>query len=228
MREGRPFTLEGTKDKTGSSSALGPPPGAQQRPPQPLVRSSGGGEGLPGTSFPLPTTQKVLRARPPSPNKKDKTEVDTTQTKERRTHSGGAHGPQPVSGFPAIHSLTQGQGRARPLGVGVKKYRALSLPAAPGRAGAGRPPSLLLFLVPCPSPSLGRSPQGQGRHPFSGLSAALPLPPGLPGLSLLFLRRLSIQPELGRAGKPASASELSRMFLPDMMSSPKPSWWAKA
>lgn len=62
---------------------------------------------------------------------------------------------------------------------------------------------------PCPSP-----------HPLRGLSApAL----GLLALSLFFLRRLSIQLELERAVKPDRARELSRMFLPDMMSSPKPS-----
>lgn len=53
-------------------------------------------------------------------------------------------------------------------------------------------------------------------------------PPGLLAQSLFFLRRLSIQPVLERAPKPDSARELSRMFLPDMMSSPKPSWCEKA
>lgn len=54
-----------------------------------------------------------------------------------------------------------------------------------------------------------------------GLQAVLPSPP-------FFLRRVSIQLALGRAAKPESARELRRMFLPDMMSSPKPSWWEKA
>ena len=53
-----------------------------------------------------------------------------------------------------------------------------------------------------------------------GLSAP---PLGLLALSLFFLRRLSIQLELERVVKLESARELSRMFLPDMMSSPKPS-----
>lgn len=62
-------------------------------------------------------------------------------------------------------------------------------------------------------------------HPLRGLSAA---PLGLLALSLFFLRRLSIQLELERVVKLDSARELSRMFLPDIMSSPKPSWWEKA
>lgn len=62
-------------------------------------------------------------------------------------------------------------------------------------------------------------------HSLRGLSAA---PQGLLALSLFFLRRLSIQLELERVAKLASARELSRMFLPDIMSSPKPSWWEKA
>lgn len=84
-------------------------------------------------------------------------------------------------------------------------------------------------------PLAGPEPAGRGAgrgapgsHPLRGLSAEPPPPPGLPGLSLLLRRRLSIQPEPERVAKPASARELSRMFLPDMMSSPKPSWWAKA
>lgn len=72
-------------------------------------------------------------------------------------------------------------------------------------AGAQRPPS--------------------GLQPLRGLSAP---PLGLLALSLFFLRRLSIQLELERVVKLESARELSRMFLPDMMSSPKPSWWEKA
>lgn len=48
-------------------------------------------------------------------------------------------------------------------------------------------------------------------------------PLGLLALSLFFLRRLSIQLELERVLKLERARELSRMFLPDIMSSPKPS-----
>lgn len=55
------------------------------------------------------------------------------------------------------------------------------------------------------------------------LSAApLGLPALLPSQPFLF-RRVSIQLVLGRGAKLESAKELSRMFLPDMMSSPKPS-----
>ena len=43
-----------------------------------------------------------------------------------------------------------------------------------------------------------------------------------------FLRRVSIHAALGREVKLDRARELSLMFLPDMMSSPKPSWWEKA
>lgn len=43
-----------------------------------------------------------------------------------------------------------------------------------------------------------------------------------------FLRRVSIHAAPGRAVKPDRARELRRMFFPDMMSSPKPSWWEKA
>lgn len=53
-------------------------------------------------------------------------------------------------------------------------------------------------------------------------------PPGLLVLSLFFRRRLSIQLELERVLKLERARELRRMFLPDIMSSPKPSWWEKA
>lgn len=62
-------------------------------------------------------------------------------------------------------------------------------------------------------------------HALRGLSAP---GPGELALSLFFLRRLSIQLELERVVKLESARELRRMFLPDMMSSPKPSWWEKA
>lgn len=62
-------------------------------------------------------------------------------------------------------------------------------------------------------------------HPLRGLSL---VPLGLPALSLFLRRRLSIQLELERVVKPDSARELSRIFLPDMMSSPKPSWCEKA
>lgn len=79
-------------------------------------------------------------------------------------------------------------------------------------------------------PALGVPSTGAGRpiprlHPLRGLSAP---PLGLLALSLFFRRRLSIQLELERAVKLERARELSRMFLPDMMSSPKPSWWEKA
>lgn len=91
-------------------------------------------------------------------------------------------------------------------------------PAVPRRCPlGGRPaPRALITSTGRPCPSL---------YPLRGLSApAL----GLLALSLFFLRRLSIQLELERVVKLESARELSRMFLPDMMSSPKPSWWEKA
>lgn len=78
-------------------------------------------------------------------------------------------------------------------------------------------PAALVTSTECPVTA--------GLHPLRGFSAP---PPGLPALSLFFLRRLSIQLELERAVKLDSARELSRMFLPDMMSSPKPSWCEKA
>lgn len=71
----------------------------------------------------------------------------------------------------------------------------------------------------------GAGRRGPGLHPLRGLSAP---PLGLLALSLFLRRRLSIQLELERVVKLESARELSRMFLPDMMSSPKPSWWEKA
>lgn len=43
-----------------------------------------------------------------------------------------------------------------------------------------------------------------------------------------FLRRVSIQLELCLEAKLARAREDSLMFFPEVMSSPNPSWWAKA
>lgn len=111
----------------------------------------------------------------------------------------GPHGPAPtlrVGGAcaPCPPGWWEGPG----LGTGGK--------SPPGEVGRARTRSQ---VRPCPSP-----------HPLRGLSApAL----GLLALSLFFLRRLSIQLELERVVKLDRARELSRMFLPDMMSSPKPS-----
>lgn len=44
----------------------------------------------------------------------------------------------------------------------------------------------------------------------------------------LFLRSVSIQLELCLEAKEASAREESLMFFPEVISSPNPSWWAKA
>lgn len=50
-----------------------------------------------------------------------------------------------------------------------------------------------------------------------------------PGLfACFFLRRVSIQLLLWREAKEARASELSRIFFPEVISSPKPSWCANA
>lgn len=68
-------------------------------------------------------------------------------------------------------------------------------------------------------------PQAVAHHPLRGFSAP---PLGLLALSLFFLRRVSIQLELERVVKLERARELSRIFFPDIMSSPKPSWWEKA
>lgn len=107
-----------------------------------------------------------------------------------------------------------GQGR-RAGGQG----RPRTLPCAPGTATA---PAALAPLRPRGRPwHLAALAPAPG-HPLRGLS------PGPPEPSLVFRRRLSIQLALGRVAKPDSASELSRMFLPDTMSSPKPSWWEKA
>ena len=43
-----------------------------------------------------------------------------------------------------------------------------------------------------------------------------------------FLRSVSIQLELCLEAKVAKAREDSLMFFPEVISSPKPSWWAKA
>lgn len=48
------------------------------------------------------------------------------------------------------------------------------------------------------------------------------------GCVCLFLRSVSIQLELCLEAKEASATEESLMFFPEVMSSPNPSWWAKA
>lgn len=99
------------------------------------------------------------------------------------------------------------------------------------RRGTSRTESAVLRRGPVGGrPALGVLSTGDGRpipslHPLRGLSAP---PLGLLALSLFFRRRLSIQLELERAVKLDRARELSRMFFPDMMSSPKPSWWEKA
>lgn len=91
-------------------------------------------------------------------------------------------------------------------------------PAALSHGPLGGRPALGALMA-------GTGHRGPSLHPLRGLSAP---PPGLLAPSLFLLRRLSIQLELERAVKLESARELSRMFLPDMMSSPKPSWWEKA
>lgn len=115
----------------------------------------------------------------------------------------GVLGGSPRSGLGTAGQARVRQGGGRGEGRGPEPSS--PRPARPPRWGPGRP-----------APS---------RHPRSGLSGPAP---GLLALSLFFLRRLSIQPALERAPKPDSARELSRMFLPDMMSSPKPSWCEKA
>lgn len=71
---------------------------------------------------------------------------------------------------------------------------------------------------------------GGGTDPERQLGAGLHSPEVLDGVwtLLFFRRRVSIQLELCREAKVARASEDRRMFFPEVMSSPKPSWWAKA
>lgn len=104
------------------------------------------------------------------------------------------------------------QGDGRGMGRGPAVLRR-------GHVGGRPAPGALRTGARCSLPSL---------QPLRGLSAAPLGPLGLLALSLFFLRRLSIQLELERAVKLERARELRRMFLPDMMSSPKPSWWEKA
>lgn len=59
------------------------------------------------------------------------------------------------------------------------------------------------------------------------LGAGLPSAEAQGGVCL-FLRSVSIQLELCLEAKEASAMEESLMFFPEVMSSPNPSWWAKA
>lgn len=94
----------------------------------------------------------------------------------------------------------------------------------------GRPAGLF-FLGAAPV----QADLSQVAHTFSILSGTA-LPPPLLLLGLLaplpsppfFFRRVSIQLLLGRPLKLDRAKELRRMFLPEVMSSPKPSWWEKA
>lgn len=128
--------------------------------------------------------------------------------------------PTPLTSFIGRRGLSQGMD-AQHLGG----------PAAQStRVGKERGPAVLSHCPLGDQPALSAlvtnsGHLGPGLYPLRGLSVPLL---GLLALSLFFLRRLSIQLELERVVKLDRARELSRMFLPDMMSSPKPSWWEKA
>lgn len=106
---------------------------------------------------------------------------------------------------------------------GAPRPLATAAPAAASQDPRGNSWGRCRAVQPLAGVRIGAPPP----HTLSGLSA-----PPLGLLAVLsppfFLRRVSIQLELERAAKLESARELSRMFLPDMMSSPKPSWWEKA
>lgn len=133
------------------------------------------------------------------------------------------HGPAPTLPSGPAPSVLLAAGRT--LGGGPAGQ------SPPGRwERQGTRPAVLRRGPVGGRPALGVLSTGDGRpipslHPLRGLSAP---PLGLLALSLFFRRRLSIQLELERAVKLDRARELSRMFFPDMMSSPKPSWWEKA
>lgn len=70
-----------------------------------------------------------------------------------------------------------------------------------------------------------------GTDPETQLGAGLHSPDALAGVwpwVCFFLRSVSIQLELCLEAKEVRAKDESLMFLPEVISSPKPSWWAKA
>lgn len=83
--------------------------------------------------------------------------------------------------------------------------------------------------VSCEPPRTEEELESGGTDPETQLGAGLHSPDALGGvLVCFFLRSVSIQLELWREAKEARARDDSRMFFPEVISSPKPSWWAKA
>lgn len=81
--------------------------------------------------------------------------------------------------------------------------------------------------VSCEPPRTEEEFESGGTDPETQLGAGLHSPEVLGGVCF-FLRSVSIQPELCLEAKEARAIDESLMFFPEVISSPKPSWWAKA
>ena len=101
-----------------------------------------------------------------------------------------------------------------------------------GEGGGVRASSSSMAASWEPPSTEGELDSGGTAEPDTQLGAGLLSPEaalgGVGAWLCFFLRSVSIQLELWREAKDASASEDRRMFLPDVISSPKPSWWAKA
>lgn len=114
--------------------------------------------------------------------------------------------------------------------------------AKAGGVCVGRVGSVCVFWAgaECVSSSMGAScdpPRREdefesgGTDPETQLGAGLHSPEALGVVWVcvcFFLRSVSIQLELCLEAKLARARDESLMFLPEVISSPKPSWWAKA
>lgn len=87
------------------------------------------------------------------------------------------------------------------------------------------------MVVSCEPPRTEEEFESGGTDPDTQLGAGLLSPEALGGVWTcvgFFLRSVSIQPELCLDAKLAKAREERRMFFPEVISSPNPSWWAKA
>lgn len=81
--------------------------------------------------------------------------------------------------------------------------------------------------VSCDPPIMDEEFDNGGTDPETQLGAGLHSPEVLGGVCF-FRRSVSIQLELCLDANEAKARDERRMFFPEVMSSPKPSWCAKA